>query len=132
MKNLCSPESADFFEKLKAHAARRGQGIDAYFRAVFSGQKNKEAFNGWRRRQIFPRADDAFMLAQDLGITVEELIAGAEGAEYVRAWARNSGGVWEPPERIADIVKGLSAMGDRELSMIRAVIAAAGEGTVKK
>ena len=122
----------DFFERVKKYAQSRGMSIDQYFKTIFHGQKTRETFNGWKRRGLLPRADIALIIARDMGITVEELIYGEAGADYVRAWAQADGRVWEPPDRIADVVRGLAVLGNRELAMVRgAVTAGADKGNEK-
>jgi hypothetical protein len=53
---------------------------------------------------------------------MEELVDGEKGAEYVRQWARKEGRIYSPPERIADIVQGLSLLDNNELEMIRGAV----------
>jgi hypothetical protein len=115
----------DFYTKIKSHVKLKKQTIDGYFSSLFNGSKNKESFNGWKKRRIYPRADEAIIIARDMQTTVEELIDGEAGAEYVRRIVRDTGGVWEPPERIADIVYGLAQLDDNEVEMIRAAVLSA-------
>jgi hypothetical protein len=53
------------------------------------------------------------------------LLDGEAGAEYVRGLARKDGWGFTPPERIVDIVEGLSLLDDNELDMIRGAVASA-------
>jgi hypothetical protein len=61
-------------------------------------------------------------LARALESTVETLVEGEEGTEYVRQIVANEGKAFEPPARIADIVAGISALSDTELLPIRAAV----------
>jgi transcriptional regulator with XRE-family HTH domain len=72
-----------------------------------------------------PRAIDLYSVCKAVNITVEQAIEGEAGADYVRQWVRQDGGVWEPPENIADIVDGLKLLDERELDMIRGAVNAA-------
>jgi transcriptional regulator with XRE-family HTH domain len=66
-----------------------------------------------------PSVDNSYAIARALAVTIEELVDGEAGAEYVRQWARQDGKVYRPPERIADIVDLLSRLTDRDLEVIR-------------
>jgi hypothetical protein len=121
----------DFYEKIKSHVKMKGLTIDGYFSSLFAGDKNKESFSGWKKRHIYPRADEAIILAKDMQTTVEELIDGEVGAEYIRQLVRDTGGVWEPPPRIADIVQNLALLNDRDLDIIRGAVSAAVAGSKK-
>jgi hypothetical protein len=117
----------DFYEKIKRHVKIKNQTIDGYFSSLFDGDKNKESFSGWKKRHIYPRADEAIIIAKDMHTTVEELLDGEAGAEYVRQWVRKEGRVYSPPDRIADVVQRLVQLDDNELDMIRGAVAAAVE-----
>jgi hypothetical protein len=96
--------------------------IEDFIFGVFEGEKDRDSYNGWKRRGVLPRADETLKIAKAMAITVEELIEGEAGAEYVRRWARNDGKVYEPPERISDIVASINGFADRELEIIRGTI----------
>lgn len=38
----------------------------------------RDMYNGWRRRNSYPRADEAVRIAQNLGVTVEYLVTGED------------------------------------------------------
>jgi hypothetical protein len=114
----------DFYEKIKRHVRIRGTTIDGYFSSLFAGDKNKESFSGWKKRHIYPRADEAIVLAKDMETTVEELIDGAAGEQYLREYVREKGWAFSPPERIADIVDALQELSYDELVPIRGAIKA--------
>jgi len=69
-----------------------------------------------------PSADNAFAIARVLKTTVEELVAGPIGAEYVRQLYAAKGLLWEPPGRIADIVAVLDAVDDETLDTVRTML----------
>jgi phosphoglycolate phosphatase-like HAD superfamily hydrolase len=66
-----------------------------------------------------PSVDNSYAIARTLAVTIEELVDGEAGAEYVREWARQDGKVYQPPERIADIVDLLDELSDRDLEVIK-------------
>jgi hypothetical protein len=76
--------------------------------------------SSWRTSR--PKADDIYRIARYLNKTVEELVDGEDGLAYVRQWARTDGKVYEPPERIADIVVSLKKLTDRDLDIVRGTI----------
>jgi hypothetical protein len=83
------------------------------------------AFSRGLERKSDPGVSTAYRLARCVDKTVEELLDGETGAEYVRRIVRNAGGAWDPPERIADIVYGLAQLDDNELDMIRGAVSSA-------
>jgi hypothetical protein len=85
------------------------------------------AFTRGLARESDPGASTAYRLARSVNMTIEELLDGETGAEYVRQLARKEGWGFTPPDRIADIVEGLSMLDDNELDMIRAAVASAVE-----
>jgi hypothetical protein len=91
----------------------------------------KTAIINGQTKKTTPSVDIAYRCAKVLETTVEELVDGETGAEYVRRIVRNAGGAWEPPDRIADIVQGLSLLDDRELDIIRGAVSAAVAGNKK-
>jgi hypothetical protein len=83
------------------------------------------AFAQGIKRKSAPAVNTALKCAQAVQSTVEELVEGETGAEYVREWARRDGRVWQPPEAIADIVDGLKLLDSGELDIIRGAVNAA-------
>jgi hypothetical protein len=114
----------DFYEKIKRHVKINGLTIDGYFSSLFAGDKNKESFSGWKKRHIYPRADEAFILARDMQTSIEELVDSEAGEQYLRGYIREKGWEFSPPERIADIVEALQGLSDDELVPVRGVIKA--------
>jgi hypothetical protein len=114
--------SMDFYEKVKRHVKIRKLTIDGYFSSLFSGDKNKESFSGWKKRHIYPRADEAIVIAKDMHTTVEELVDGEKGEQYLKEYVHQKGWEFTPPERIADIVQDVQGLSDDDLIPVRAVI----------
>jgi hypothetical protein len=114
----------DFYEKIKRYVKIKNQTIDGYFSRLFDGSKNKESFSGWKKRCIFPRADEAIIIAKDMQTTVEELLDGEAGEQYLREYIQNKGWEFSPPPRIADIVEAVDRLSDEELVPIRGAIRA--------
>jgi hypothetical protein len=125
--NFVENLSMNFYERVKRHVKLKGLTIDGYFSSLFAGDKNKESFSGWKKRHIYPRADEALILAKDMQTTVEELVDGKAGEQYLREYVQEKGWGLSPPPQIADIVHGLSLLDDGELDMIRAAVLAAVE-----
>jgi transcriptional regulator with XRE-family HTH domain len=82
---------------------------------------NKSTIDGWMSARAYePRPIDLYAVCRVVDITMEQVIDGDDGVAYVRQWARKQGGLWEPPEHIADIVTDLLVLDDSQLDMIRA------------
>jgi hypothetical protein len=129
--NFVENSYMDFYEKIKSYVRMKGQTIDGYFSSLFSGNRSKESFSGWKKRRIYPRANEAIVLAKDMQTTVEELIDGEAGERYLREYVREKGWEFSPPERIADIVEAVDRMSDEELVPIRGAIKATLEAKVR-
>jgi hypothetical protein len=112
----------DFFERIKTYARLSNTTIESFIAEVFEGDRDRDSYNGWKRRGILPRAGEAIKIAKAMKTTVEELVEGEAGVEYVREWARRDGKVWQAPEAIADIVEGLKGLKDRDLDIIRGTL----------
>jgi transcriptional regulator with XRE-family HTH domain len=83
------------------------------------------AFSRGLERKSDPGVSTAYRLAKSFKKTIEELLDGEAGAEYVRQLASKEGWGFTPPKRIADIVEGLSLLDDNELGMIRGAVMSA-------
>jgi transcriptional regulator with XRE-family HTH domain len=75
-----------------------------------------------------PSVDNAYAIARVFGITIEELVDGEVGAEYVRQWARKQGGLWEPPPRLAGVMAILNGLADDELAVVTGAMRGAVQG----
>jgi hypothetical protein len=87
----------------------------------------KTAIINGQTKKTSPSVDIAYRCAKVLRTTVEELVDGDTGEQYLREYIRDKGWQFFPPERIADIVQGLSLLDDNELEMIRGAVVAAAE-----
>ena len=67
-----------------------------------------------------PSVDNACFIAQALGTTMEELVDGEIGAEYVGKVVRNDPKAIQVPDRIYDIVESLILLDENELAGLRA------------
>jgi hypothetical protein len=76
------------------------------------------AFSRGLERKSDPGVSTAYRLAKAVDKTIEELVDGEKGAEYVRQWARNQGGLWEPPPRVAGVMAILNGLDDDELAVV--------------
>jgi hypothetical protein len=83
------------------------------------------AFSRGLERKSDPGVSTAYKCARSVRRTVEELIDGEAGLEYVRDWARRDGKAWQAPLEIADIVEGLKLLDAGELQIIRGAVGAA-------
>jgi hypothetical protein len=110
----------DFYQKVKNHVDKTHTTIEGFFSDVFTGEKDRHSYNGWKRRKVLPRADQAIKIAKAMGITVEELIEDVAGLEYVRKIIKNDPFSIQVPDKIKDIVDNLLLLDDNELSGIRA------------
>ncbi|MDR1901169.1 MAG: helix-turn-helix domain-containing protein [Treponema sp.] len=79
----------------------------------------KTVINSGIARKSSPTVDNAYKISRVFQVTIEELLDGEAGMDYVRQWARQDGKVYQPPERIADIVDLLNKLSDRDLGVIK-------------
>jgi transcriptional regulator with XRE-family HTH domain len=82
----------------------------------------KTVINSGIARKSSPTVDHAYAIAKVFDVSIEELLDGENGAEYVRQWARKEGRIYSPPDRVADIVSSLNGLNDRDLDIIRGTI----------
>jgi DNA-binding XRE family transcriptional regulator len=71
-----------------------------------------------------PSVDNAFAIAKVLGATIEELVDGEVGVEYVRKVVRNDPRAIQVPDRLSSIVEDLLFLDENELRGIRANVEA--------
>jgi transcriptional regulator with XRE-family HTH domain len=89
----------------------------------FEAKEPYRIVQSWVAKKAYsPNVISAYAIAKALKTTVEELVDGEDGAEYVRQWVRNEGKIHEPPERIADIVASILDLTERELNIVRGTI----------
>jgi hypothetical protein len=77
-----------------------------------------------KSRPYHPELLTAIALAKVLDTTVEELVDGDAGAEYVRKIAKNDPKAIQVPERLSSIVQDLLLLDEKELIGIRANVEA--------
>jgi hypothetical protein len=82
------------------------------------------AFSRGIERKSDPGVSTAYRLARSVNKTIEELVDGDSGLEYVRSVLKEDGALFAPPERIADIVEGIMGLSDDELAPIRGALKA--------
>ena len=87
-------------------------------------QLANNAFTQGIKIKSSPSVDLAYKLAKAVGITIEELVAGESGAEFVRKAVRNDPGAIQVPERIYHIVESLLLIDEDQLTGIRANVEA--------
>jgi hypothetical protein len=84
----------------------------------------KTAIINGQTRCTNPGVDKAYRCAKVLGVSIEELIDGETGAEYVRKVVRNDPEAIHVPDRIFHIVQSLLVLDDKELKGIKANVEA--------
>jgi hypothetical protein len=90
------------------------------------------AFTQGIRRKSDPGVSTAYRLARSVNKTIEELIDGAAGAEYVRMVVRNDPKAIQVPDQLYSIVEDLLLLDESELIGIRANVEALAEAKKEK
>jgi hypothetical protein len=85
------------------------------------------AFSRGLERKSDPGVSTAYRLARAVNKTIEELLDGEVGAEYVRKVVRNDPRVIQVPDRLYSIVEDLLFLDENELRGIRANVEALAE-----
>jgi hypothetical protein len=68
-----------FFDRVKREVKyKKNMSIEDWLDSVFSGEVNRDAYNGWRKRNLLPRLDIAVRMARDFGTTVKYLLDGID------------------------------------------------------
>jgi hypothetical protein len=86
---------------------------------IKTAKLGKTAISNGQIRHTMPSVDKAYRCACALGVTIEELIDGEAGAEYVRKIVMNDPKAVQVPARIKSIVDGLLVLDEKELIGIR-------------
>ena len=70
----------DFFSRVREVTKLRGTTIEQMMNSITHGNtaSPRDVYNGWRRRNILPRADTAVEIAKYLNVTVEYLVTGKD------------------------------------------------------
>ena len=88
---------------------------------TFEAKEPYRIVQSWVQKQAYlPNVISGYAIARALETTVEELVDGEAGAEYVRKIVRNDPRAVQVPDRIFPIVKDLLLLDDKELRAIRA------------
>lgn len=118
--------SVEFYERIKSLAKARGVTIEG---VVKSAGMTRDSYNGYRRHENLPRADEALAIAQELGVSVEYLVTGKENTGIMRKMD-NSGTL-----QVID-TRGIEVSIDGEVSFIplldQKVAAGAGQSLLEK
>jgi len=112
----------DFWERVEAEVTKQATTFRWIAERVVL--KNETTVSSWRSNNTQPRAADAVKIAKALRTTVEYLVDGEDGTRYVKNLVQQEGGVFRPPDRIADIVDGLKTLDDVELNLVRGMVLA--------
>jgi transcriptional regulator with XRE-family HTH domain len=112
----------DLWDRLKLEVKRNN--TDQRSAAVSAGIPFG-SFQRWLAMKTMPNADQLYSLAKVLNTTVEELLDGENGRDYLLNRAANSGTTFRAPERIADLVDALMQAPDEALDLLRPSILAA-------
>lgn len=78
----------------------------------------------WSVRKNYPTADVATRVARALCTTVEYLVEGESGADYIRSVVTREGSLFRPPDRIAPIVDALNGLSDSQLKTVETMVTA--------
>jgi transcriptional regulator with XRE-family HTH domain len=110
-------------ENLKAAITKSGLFVKEV--AAKSGVKKRTIDKWVGSEETEPKVIDLYKACVVLQTTMEEVVDGDSGEQYLRGYIREKGWGFSPPERIADIVQGLSLLDDNELDMIRGAVVSA-------
>jgi hypothetical protein len=84
----------------------------------------KTAITNGQTKKTSPSVDIAYRCAKVLKTTIEELVDGEAGEQYLREYIGSRGWAFSPPPRIADIVEAVDRLSNDELVPVRGVIKA--------
>jgi hypothetical protein len=112
----------DFWERVEAEVAKQATTFRWIAESIL--HKNESTVSTWRLKNTQPRAAESVKIAKALRTTVEYLVDGEDGSRYVKDLVQQEGGVFRPPDRIADIVDGLKTLDDVELNLVRGMVLA--------
>jgi transcriptional regulator with XRE-family HTH domain len=82
----------------------------------------KTVINSGISRKSSPSADNAYAIAKVFEISIEELLEGEAGIEYVRRIIKNDPRAVQVPDHIFPVVEGLLLLDDRDLSVVLAQV----------
>lgn len=96
----------DMFDRVKLLAKQKGTTIEGILASA--GAIPLNTYNGWRKRNILPRADECLVLAKALGTSVEFLVTGKERDSF--------------PPRIQTIAIRCLSASEEDLALIERVL----------
>jgi hypothetical protein len=80
------------------------------------------AFTTGIKRRSSPTVTIAYACARAVQSSIEELVDGEGGAEYIFNLVQDQGKYWKAPKRFADIAEALGRLNDYELAIIRSAL----------
>jgi hypothetical protein len=101
---------------------KKALGEDWAIKIIADLHFKKATVYAWDANESPPKVPDMVKIARYLKTTVEELVDGEAGEQYLREYVREKAWAFSPPERIADIVDALQELSDDELAPIRGAI----------
>jgi hypothetical protein len=82
----------------------------------------KTVINSGISRLSSPSVDYAYSVSKVLNISIEELVDGKAGEQYLREYVREKRWQFSPPERIAEIVEAAGRLSDEQLEYVMGLI----------
>jgi hypothetical protein len=109
----------DFWTRLKNQiklCKQTQEGVSVTIKVPFG------TFRKWMDRKTYPDAGEVVKLAVLLKTTVEELVDGEAGEQYLREYIQEKGWGFSPPERVAGIVEAANSLSDEQLDYVMGLI----------
>jgi hypothetical protein len=91
---------------------------------IKNAKLGKTAIINGQTKKTSPSVDIAYRCAKVLKTTIEELVDGEAGEQYLRDYIQGKGWEFSPPLWIADIVEAVQGLSEDELVPIRGAIRA--------
>jgi hypothetical protein len=82
----------------------------------------KATVYAWDANESPPKAPDLVKIAKYLKTTVEELVDGEAGEQYLREYIKEKSWAFSPPERIADLVEAADKLSNEQLDYVMGLI----------
>jgi transcriptional regulator with XRE-family HTH domain len=102
---------------------RKNRGL-SYDELANKAKINPRTLEKWISGKFIPRVDEAYAIAYVLGVTVEYLVAGEKGTNYVMEWAKKYRPHELDPDRLKSIIDDLQKLDDTMLEIARRTIRA--------
>jgi hypothetical protein len=107
-------------ENLKAAITKSGLFVKEV--SAKSGVKKRTIDKWVGSEEIEPKVIDLYKVCVVLRTTMEEMVDGEAGIEYIRQIVRKEGWVFSPPERIANLVEAADKLSDEQLGYVMGLI----------